>query len=457
MSDRFSQVSFDQNYCIVWLDEGLMLGINTTNFNDIEIFYRKKGWFKKWNTINTDSSLETLKDIKNRLINCSGKSHRMMKGHLPDEVISTFQLTALSIMWERIRRYENPDPIIIKNVLEESPKINHLQEYNKLKKEFDETEFKPKEIKKDRIVADEVPVTIVIKRLEILKNYILLEAEEEINKSTLKLNEYIYYPEIISIIDYSNKGAYSDVIDKIHDFISNYQKVSIWSDPEIDILKLKIKKLEKHITELSNEKIDLEKLISDFNHRQTIELSEIILDLLKLRKAKFKNDKQKYEEAERDEKQYSDESGIERERELFSLNQLEKAELKSKYRRATTYCHPDKFVNESQELQKQAEDIFKELNEANRKNDIQRVREILANLEKGILTTIAGDNLSDKEKLRSTINALQLKVRKLESEIESIKENVTFKEIIAIENWDDYFSMTKTKLKEELERLNHDF
>ncbi|MBK7370450.1 MAG: hypothetical protein IPJ09_03250 [Saprospiraceae bacterium] len=103
MRDRFSQVNFDPNYCIVWLDEGLMLGVNTTNLNDIEIFYRNKGWFNKWNTIDRDTSLETLKAVKDRVINCAGKSSRMMKGKLPIVNTHILQLSALSIMQERIR------------------------------------------------------------------------------------------------------------------------------------------------------------------------------------------------------------------------------------------------------------------------------------------------------------------------------------------------------------------
>ena len=41
--------------------------------------------------------------------------------------------------------------------------------------------------------------------------------------------------------------------------------------------------------------IELEKLLTDFQHRHSIELGDIILEILKLRKLKFKNDKQKFE------------------------------------------------------------------------------------------------------------------------------------------------------------------
>ena len=45
----------------------------------------------------------------------------------------------------------------------------------------------------------------------------------------------------------------------------------------------------------------------------------------------------------------------------------------------------------------------------------------------------------------------QIKI--LETEIITIKENETFKTIISIEDWDDYFQRTKDKLQRELEAL----
>jgi hypothetical protein len=174
---------------------------------------------------------------------------------------------------------------------------------------------------------------------------------------------------------------------------------------------------------------------------------------LKLRKLKFKSDKAKYEDAENDEKQYREQVDTEKTKELYKLTDEQKLEQKKKFRKATVLCHPDKFANEPLEVQMQAEKIFKELNEANAKNDIQKVSEILANLEKGILSTSKGDKLSDKDKLLETINRLRLKVKILETEIVTIKQSETFKTIINIDDWDNYFNMTKEKLQRELEEL----
>lgn len=62
---------------------------------------------------------------------------------------------------------------------------------------------------------------------------------------------------------------------------------------EIAGIKLEIKILESQINAFDNEKIELEKVISDFQHRHTIELGEVILEVLRLRKIKYKIIKKK--------------------------------------------------------------------------------------------------------------------------------------------------------------------
>ena len=305
------------------------------------------------------------------------------------------------------------------------------------------------------VVNEEIvfPINKIIKRLEILNNYILLEDIEELNKETSKLKEYDFNSDLQDIILDVREEEFASAISKIQSFISKNQQLSIWTDPEIAALKLEIKNLENQLVGFDNIRIELEKLLSEFHHRHAIELGEIILDILKLRKLKFKEDKTKYEEAENDEKQYREQVEVEKNKEIFSLTPEQENDLTKKYHKAIILCHPDKFANEPIEIQKQAEEISKELFAARDKKDIQRVNEILANLEKGILSTSKGDKLLDKDKLRATVNRLRVKVKILETEIITIKESETFQTIISIEDWDEYFNITKEKLQRELEEL----
>jgi len=301
--------------------------------------------------------------------------------------------------------------------------------------------------KKEEIVF---PLNKIIKRLEILKNYILLEDIKELNKETFKLREYDFNSDLLSIIDDVTKKEFASAIAKIQNFISRNQQLSIWKDPEIAALKLEIKNLENQLNAFNNEKIELEKLLSEFQHRHTIELGEIILDILKLRKLKFKSDKTKYEEAENDEKQYREQVVTEKQKEIFELTEEQKIELKKKFHKATILCHPDKVADEFKEA---AQRNFIELKQAYDANDLKKVSEILEELEKENLFKTKSETVQEKDLLKVAIAKLKKQIKILEKEIITIKESDTFKTIISIEDWDDYFKKTKEKLQRELEEL----
>ena len=302
------------------------------------------------------------------------------------------------------------------------------------------------------VINEEIifPLNKIIKRLEILKNYILLEDIEELNKETSKLKEYNFNSDLQEIIDDVRNEEFASAINKIQNFISKNQQLSIWTDPEIAALKLEIKNLENQLNGYDNEKIELEKLLSEFQHRHTIELGDIILDILKLRKLKFKSDKTKFEEAENDERQYREQVDTEKGKEIFELTDEQKLELKKKFRKATVLCHPDKVADEFKDA---AQRFFIELKQAYDANDLKKVSEILDDLEKGNFFKSKSETVQEKDLLKAAIAKLKRQINILETEIITIKESDTFKTIISIEDWDDYFQRTKEKLQRELEEL----
>lgn len=294
------------------------------------------------------------------------------------------------------------------------------------------------------------PLNKIIKRLEILKNYILLEDIEELNKETDKLKEYDFNSDLLDIIEDLRLEEFASAINKIQYFISKNQQLSLWTDPEIAALKLEIKNLENKLNAFDFEKIELEKLLSEFHRRHTIELADIVLEILKLRKLKFKSDKEKYEEAEQDEKQYQEQVNNEKEKEVNELTDEEKKELKTKFRKAAILCHPDKVSDEFIEA---AQRIFIELKLAYDTNNLKKVSEILLDLEKGNFFKSKSETISEKYLLKLAIAKLRKQIKHLEIEIISIKQNDTFKTIISIADWDEYFKITKEKLKKELDSL----
>ena len=334
---------------------------------------------------------------------------------------------------------ENNFENIVINSNDTSLAEQFVTEFNQIKKKYYPNET----------IQNEFPIEIIIKRLEIIKNFILLEDIDDISIAVEKLKIYQFNEDVKTIITSISNKEFAKAITTIQEFINSYQQITIWNDPEIAGIKLEIKILESQINAFDNEKIELEKVISDFQHRHTIELGEVILEVLRLRKIKYKNHK-KETEAEEDFNNYSKQYETEKDKKQFELDEEEKLELKKKFRKATTMCHPDKV---SEEQKAEAEEIFIELKKAYDEHDLEKVNQLLHDLENGKKFVSQADSISEKEKLKITLEKLKQKLKGIENEIISLKESEIFTTINNITNWDNYFTETKTQLEEELQNL----
>ena len=334
---------------------------------------------------------------------------------------------------------ENNFENIVINSNDTSLAEQFVTEFNQIKKKYYPNET----------IQNEFPIEIIIKRLEIIKNFILLEDIDDISIAVEKLKRYQFNEDVKTIITSISNKEFAKAITTIQEFINSYQQITIWNDPEIAGIKLEIKILESQINAFDNEKIELEKVISDFQHRHTIELGEVILEVLRLRKIKYKNHK-KETEAEEDFNNYSKQYETEKDKKQFELDEEEKLELKKKFRKATTMCHPDKV---SEEQKAEAEEIFIELKKAYDEHDLEKVNQLLHDLENGKKFVSQADSISEKEKLKITLEKLKQKLKGIENEIISLKETEIFTTINNITNWDNYFTETKTQLEEELQIL----
>lgn len=229
----------------------------------------------------------------------------------------------------------------------------------------------------------------------------------------------------------------------------NTNSVSIFSDPNIIEHNKELKRLELLYNNYVNEKLEIEKTLLEFQHQHTLELGEIIIKILKLRKEKFHNNEEKFKEAENDEKHYQSQFNEEKEKDITILNNDEKAELKKLFRKASILCHPDK-VNEK--YKKEAQEIFIQLKKAYDKNDIKKVNEILKNLENNNFKTNS-ETISKIENIKMLINQLEQKIERIISEIIEIQKSETYLTIISIKDWGKYFRKKKKELKKEYENL----
>jgi hypothetical protein len=294
------------------------------------------------------------------------------------------------------------------------------------------------------------PVDVIIKRYQIIKNYIQLEEYDELKKEILKLQDYKHDKSVLILWNSIISNDFITALNEIEEFSKQHQAVAIFNDPEIFTLKLEVRILENKLNAFDNEKIELEKTLSDFHHAHTIELGQIILEILKLRRIKFAHDKDKSKEAENDFKEFNEDFEKEKTKASFTLTDDEKVELKKKFRKATFLCHPDK-VND--ELKDVAQRIFIDLKNANEANDLKKVSEILSDLEAGNFFKHKSETITEKDKLKAYITKLKIQLRQVEEEIHSIVKSETYQLVISITDWTAYFNETKEKLKKELSEL----
>lgn len=308
--------------------------------------------------------------------------------------------------------------------------------------------IKWKAYSKERITNKSIGAELVLEDFynELESLYKQNLSDEDI-KVLIEIEEYVSYLKEVHSIE--SKPNVNKLIENTIFSSSN----EIILDPEITALKLEISKLENLINELDNEKNDIEKQISDFQFKHTKYLGEIILEILNLRKILAKDNKEKYQEACQDEEEYKEQFNEERKKVKHEITKEEDKELKKLYRKASMLSHPDKYSNESDEVKNLANEIFKDLNEANQQNDIKRVYKILDNLEKGILQRTLREKLDDKKILKALIITLKNKVTSLTAEVLKIKESDIYKTLIEIQDFDSYFNNIKEKLQNEILEL----
>lgn len=294
-----------------------------------------------------------------------------------------------------------------------------------------------------------LPLDKIIKRLEILKNYVILEDLDDIDRETAKLQAFNFQQDINQITQSLQQHQFSTAIGLIDDFIQRHQALIIYHDIDLTALKLEIRQLEHQLNAYDNEKVELEKLLAEFHHRHTKELGWYISRLLHLRKLLSQHDPEAYAEAVQDEADYHEQIQAENEKTIFTLDDEQRKNLKKAYRKASQICHPDRVSDDMKDI---AEQIFVQLNQAYEQNNIQAVNKILAELEQGIFTP-RSETISEKSQFQAIITQLKFKIAQVEEEIFALKDSEAYQTISEIDDWNRYFAETKEQLIDEIDRL----
>lgn len=234
------------------------------------------------------------------------------------------------------------------------------------------------------------------------------------------------------------------------------------SKDTIDEIKEAIKELEELLKNIDENHENYEEIIRTYNNLKK-ELNDLEDDLIKqeieLNKIKddleddelFKN----YEEAKTfyEEFHHEHENIKEKQSDRFELKDEDIKELKIMWKKACRLCHPDIVTDE---LKEKANEIMQSLNDAYSRRDINKVKQILLNLENGLVFEVLSDKIDNKEILKSKIEEFRQSIINIQEEIENIKVDDTFKTISNLENWDEYFEKLKNELQAEEIRLENE-
>ena len=271
----------------------------------------------------------------------------------------------------------------------------------------------------------------------------------ELIKEILELKKEILYKQTIK--QQKAKKRYQEDIQTFED-----------TKETIEELKSTIDELETALESIDEDDENYEELSQAYNElKSELEKLETELELQEdeLEKAKeFIEDEtieQEYEEVNSHYEEF--ESEYEHIKESVqnsqTLNDEEKKELKSLYKKAARLCHPDIVPDE---LKEKAHELMQKLNDAYSKKDISKVKEILHSLQNGTSFEVSSETIEDKELIRAKIKEYLKNIEAIKSEIEEIKEDETYQTIVELDDWDEYFKELRGGLEAEKERLEEE-
>lgn len=299
----------------------------------------------------------------------------------------------------------------------------------------------------------------LLKRMAIIKTFLGMGDTEFIDHHYQELEAYLSDTNVKLIYDHLVNENFDEAHDLIKIFVLYHQALRECIEPPIDNLRREIQFLEEEIAGISNEYSETQKQIHKFSKMHTDTLGELLQKLLYQSEIKAnieanldKEDDEKqeeFEEAKSDHEEYNKSYEIAKKQKLAVLTKEEQKELKKLYRKTSLKCHPDRVV---EELHDQAEEIFVQLNEAYKANDLERVREISEQLKPGIMLS-KSEGITELKKLESTYKSLLQKLEGWQEKLNQLQADPSYKAVSSIEDWESYFNEKKEILQQQLDRL----
>jgi hypothetical protein len=299
-------------------------------------------------------------------------------------------------------------------------------------------------------------LAVLVKRLEVIATLFKLDDTDFLDFRLDGLREFTDDPDVAAIVEKIEEERFAEAAQAVSSFLEDHQIALACVNPPIDNLLHEIQQLEQQISDVSQEVADTQKRMAAFSKLHGEKLGDLLEGILFETKIKAKrladNDPAQqdfYDEAASDHEKYTNSQEAARKNKTKTLDAREQKELKKLYRKASMKCHPDRVVDD---LHDQAQEIFLELNDAYKNNDLEKVRAISEELSNNRMAD-KSEVLTERKKLESTRKGLLDKLAEWNAQLDTLLSQPNSKTINAINDWDDYFEETRILLEDQLFRL----
>lgn len=320
-------------------------------------------------------------------------------------------------------------------------------------------------------VPDVADTDAARRRLEMIRNLVLLGEQDDVATHLRKLRPVAEELQLGQIIAALDNGEYKAAIEHIDSYLRKATALVVSGFADIPRLRFQLEVLELRLESLSTERANLERRLITFNRRHDDALGDVIQRILKARTElarllaeDLKNDKEREEaeaavrDAEETYKDYSRQhEELQRAEPLPKLDENAEWELKSLYRKACSLCHPDKVTENMKEA---AHSVFVELQDAYKRNDLPRLREIHEALAASGLPGIRSTTLNEIEALKAAIAELEYAIARQIAELKALQESDGIRMVDVAgateADWQSFLEHQRETLETELARIISD-
>ena len=232
------------------------------------------------------------------------------------------------------------------------------------------------------------------------------------------------------------------------------QGLSLYQDPQLDELRLRVRMMEARILAVETEIADIHRQIHLFDHQQEQAIGDLMRRYLDLKRrylqAMFRENReelqrQQAQAAEDVFRQYQEaRSARSTETAPEELDPQQQRELKQLYRKLAMQCHPDRVRDEDKV---QANLFFQQLQLTFQNSDLTRLKQLKVRIDAGLGIKVDLVLPDQRRQFELHLQDLQQALFQRNQQLASVSQSSSWRELSARGNWSTWFEQQAKRLK----------